>query len=94
VEFAAKVIGLELEEPEVTQKPKCPLINQNGNIFNLMGLASKTLKENGMSEQAKEMCGRITSSGSYCEALGIIGEYVEITSIDECEDEDFGMEMR
>jgi hypothetical protein len=95
VEFAAKVIGLELEEPEVTQKPKCPLINQNGNIFNLMGLASKTLKENGMSEQAKEMCGRITSSGSYCEALGIIGEYVEITSMDECEDEaeDMGMEM-
>jgi hypothetical protein len=40
------------------------------------------------------MCGRITSSGSYAEALGIIGEYVEITSMDECEDEDFGMEMR
>jgi hypothetical protein len=76
-------------------KSKCPLIGQNGNIFNLMGIASKTLKENGLSEQAKEMCGRITSSGSYAEALGIIGEYVEITSMDECEDEaeDMGMEM-
>jgi hypothetical protein len=86
------------EEPEMTDKPKCPLINQNGNIFNLMGIATRTLKENGMSEQAKEMCGRIKSSGSYAEALGIIGEYVEITSIDECEDEtedmDMEMEMR
>ena len=38
------------------EKPKCPLIGQNGNIFNLMGIASKTLKRNGMSNDAKEMC--------------------------------------
>lgn len=25
------------------------------------------------------MCSRVTSSGSYCEALNIIGEYVNIT---------------
>ncbi|WP_418633300.1 hypothetical protein [Ruminococcus sp.] len=47
------------------EKPKCPLIGQNGNIFNLMGIASKTLKRNGMYDEAKEMCSRITSSGSY-----------------------------
>ena len=29
-------------------KPDCPLIGQDGNIFNLMGIASKTLKRNGM----------------------------------------------
>ena len=70
-----------------TQKPDCPLIGQDGNIFNLMGIASRTLKENGMATQAKEMCGRITSSGSYAEALNIIGEYVNITSVDDVEDE-------
>ncbi len=65
------------------EKPKCPLIGQNGNIFNLMGIASKTLKRNGMSNDAKEMCDRITSSASYDEALSIIDEYVEITSADD-----------
>ena len=72
------------------EKPKCPLIGQNGNIFNLMGIASKTLKRNGMSNDAKEMCDRITSSASYDEALSIIDEYVEITSADDEETEDFG----
>lgn len=75
------------------EKPKCPLIGQNGNVFNLMGIASKTLKKNGMADEAKEMCSRITSSGSYDEALSIIDEYVEITSVDEEETEDFEMEM-
>lgn len=77
------------------KKPKCPLIGQDGNIFNLMGIASKTLKRNGMYDEAKEMCSRITSSGSYYEALNVIGEYVEITSTDDeqSEDEDMEMEM-
>lgn len=75
------------------EKPKCPLIGQNGNVFNLMGITSKTLKKNGMADEAKEMCNRITSSGSYDEALSIIDEYVEITSVDEEEIEDFEMEM-
>ena len=74
-------------------KPDCELIGQDSNIFNLMGIASKTLKRNGMSNDAKEMCDRITSSGSYDEALSIIDEYVEITSADDEETEDFGMEM-
>ena len=70
-------------------KPDCPLIGQDGNIFNLMGIASRTLKQNGMADEAKEMCSRITSCGSYYEALGIIGEYVNITSVDEDEDEEY-----
>ena len=41
------------------QKPSCPLIGQNGNIFNLMGLASRTLRQNGMADEAKEMQNRI-----------------------------------
>ncbi len=64
-------------------KPNCPLIGQDGNIFNLMGIASKTLRHHGMQEQATEMCDRIRQSGSYGEALNIIGEYINITSVDD-----------
>lgn len=75
-------------------KPDCPLIGADGNIFNLMGIASRTLRRNGMADEAKEMCGRITSSGSYHEALDIIGEYVNIVSQDEDEDESEDMDMK
>ena len=59
-------------------KPDCKLIGEDGNIFNLMARASRTLRENDLSEEAAEMRERITSSGSYDEALCIIGEYVNI----------------
>ena len=68
-------------------KPDCPLIGQDGNIFNLMGIASRTLRENGLGDEAKEMCEHIRGSGNYYKALGIIGEYVNITSVDEQENE-------
>ena len=75
-------------------KPKCPLIGQDGNIFAVMGTASGTLKENGMAEQAKEMCRRVTFSGSYEEALSVICEYVEPVSVEDYEEsEDFEMEL-
>ena len=59
-------------------EPDCKLIGEDGNIFNLMARAARTLRENALSEEAKEMRERITSSGSYDEALCIIGEYVNI----------------
>lgn len=74
-------------------KPDCRLIGEDGNIFNLMGLAARTLRHNGLAEQATEMTGRIHECGSYDEALCIIGEYVNITGGDESEDEDEGMGM-
>ena len=58
-------------------KPKCKLIGENGNIFNLMGIASRTLKDAGLEEQAAEMRERIFKSESYDKALQIIMEYVD-----------------
>ena len=77
------------------QKPDCELIGQDGNIFNLMGIASRTLRNNGMAEQASEMCTRIRASESYNSALCIIGEYVNITGPNEdmCESNDFTQSM-
>ena len=59
-------------------KPKCKLVGQDGNIFNLIGIASRTLKEAGFKEKAAEMGHRIKGSKSYDEALRIIMEYVEV----------------
>ena len=62
---------------EAPGKPDCPLIGQDGNIFNLVGIASRTLKTHGMPEQAKEMADRVFSCDSYHKALCIIGEYCD-----------------
>lgn len=59
------------------KRPMCPIIGADGNIFNLLGIASKTLKDNGMAEEAKEMYSRVTSSDNYNKALCIIAEYVD-----------------
>ena len=67
---------------ESVKKPDCALIGENGNIFNLAGIAAGTLREHGMREQAEEMKSRVCSSHSYEEALCIIGEYVNVTSGD------------
>lgn len=75
------------EDSKGKKKPKCALIGQDGNIFNLMGIASRTLKHNGMQEESEEMVNRITNSHSYYDAIAIIGEYVDISD-NEYEDED------
>lgn len=59
------------------EKPMSPIIGANGNIFNILEIASKTLKNNGMKDEAQEMYDRVTSSHSYDEALCIITEYIE-----------------
>ena len=58
-------------------RPKMQLIEQDGNIFAIMGRASRLLKNAGQSDKAKEMCDRVTASQSYSEALNIVSEYVE-----------------
>ena len=59
------------------KKPKMQLIGQDGNIFAIMGRASRLLKNAGQSDKAKEMCNRAMASQSYSEALNIVSEYVE-----------------
>lgn len=78
-------------EPERV-KPDCPLIGRNGNIFNLIGIASQTLRQHDMEEQAAEMFNRITQCQSYDSALSIIGDYVNITSVEQTENMDMEMQ--
>lgn len=60
------------------QKPKCKLIGENGNIFNLVGLAARTLRQHGMEDKATELCLRLQEQPDYDHALMLIEEYVEI----------------
>lgn len=89
----APLFAEEIKKYEImirNEKPKCALIGEDGNIFNLMEIASRTLKKNGMQEEAKEMRDRITNGAkSYTEALMIIDEYVEITGKEEMEEEEY-----
>lgn len=65
------------------KKPDCALLGSDSNVFSLIGIASRTLKENGLEDEAKEMSERAYSSGSYGEVLNIISEYVNITDREE-----------
>ncbi len=58
-------------------RPPMNLVGMDGNIFFVMGMASKVLKQHGMEENAKEMFERVKQSGDYYMALGIISEYVQ-----------------
>lgn len=89
-------LGPKQEQEQLQRfKPDCQLIGQDSNIFNLMGLASRTLKENGMGAEAAEMHQRINEAPNYNAALSIIGEYVNITEPDELsQDLEEGMVMR
>lgn len=79
-DFVPNRLGGFLGEPAMEpEKPDCALIGQDGNVFNLVGIAARTLREHGLKAQAKEMTDRVFASGSYGEALCIIGEYVNIT---------------
>ena len=80
-------MGHSIDEHTIT-RPKCALIGEDGNIFNLMGIESRTLKWNNMEELAKYMCNKITTQAkSYDQALSILGEYVDITSKEELEED-------
>lgn len=59
------------------KKPKMQLIGQDGNIFAIMGRASRLLKSSGQGDKAKGMRDRVTSCDSYQKALSIVSEYVE-----------------
>jgi hypothetical protein len=59
-------------------KPTARLIGEDGNVFNLIGIAARALKEARQRAEAKEMTARCFAAHSYDEALSIITEYVEV----------------
>lgn len=58
-------------------RPAMKLAGQDGNIYAILGRASRLLRRSGMEAQAKEMADRVFHSGSYVQALNIVSEYVQ-----------------
>ena len=69
--------GKAVENQQEVRHPKMRLYGEDGNIFAILGRAARLLRENGQSEQAKEMMDRVCHSDDYYKALRIISEYVE-----------------
>jgi hypothetical protein len=61
------------------EKPKCVLIGQDGNVFNVVGRVSAALRKAGRRDLATEFTSRALSSSSYDAVLALCSEYVEVS---------------
>ena len=68
-------------------KPTFDFGRSDGNVFSLVGGASRALNNAGQRDEAKKMQSRVLNAGSYDEALQIIMEYVEFDSSDDSDAE-------
>jgi len=59
-------------------KPKCKLVGEDGNVFNIIGRVSKSLKQAGLKTEAIEFQDNAFNSGSYDEVLQLAMKYVEV----------------
>lgn len=69
--------GFRAQEVPQKERPQMQLEGMDGNIFAILGAASKLLKRAGQDREAKEMADRVYAGSDYHEALSIISEYVE-----------------
>ena len=66
---------------------------ETGNIFYIMGFASRMLKSEGRAEDAETMRERVAQQESYEDALKVIREYVDLIDVSETDDDDTGDEF-
>ena len=64
-------------------KPKKPIVHyqsrhESGNIYWIVGMVRDVLRKQSRITEYNDMRDRVFSSGSYQEALSIIGEYVTL----------------
>ena len=56
---------------------------ESGNIFHILGLVRREMQKQHRITEYNNLRDRVTSSGSYFEALAIIREYVDLHDLDE-----------
>ncbi len=59
-------------------KPACRLTSQNGNVFNIIGLVTRSLKKAGQPDQAKAFQTAAFSASSYDVVLQLAMDYVDV----------------
>ena len=60
------------------EKPRCRLIGEDGNVFNVIGLVSRALKQADMRGEARRFTTEAFGAGSYDEVLVLAQKYVEV----------------
>lgn len=73
-EYILQIMEIECPEWLSAIKPVAPLLGAQGDIYNLLCIANRTLRGAGQQEQAEQMWRLVLSIGSYFGALAIIGE--------------------
>ena len=76
-EFILHIMEIECPEQLPPQKPAAPVLGLHGDIFNLLCITNRTLRQAGQMDQAEEMWRRVLESGNSYKAISIMGEYVE-----------------
>ena len=56
-------------------KPIVKLVGEDGNVFNVIGRASRALKADGQPDKAKELTEKAFNAESYDEVLTLVMEY-------------------
>lgn len=65
-------------KPQSTKKPKAKVIGQDGNVFNLISICQKALRNAGQNDKAEEMKKKLFRAPSYEAALCIMAEYCDL----------------
>lgn len=60
------------------EKVTVQLTGQDGNIFNLLGIATGAMNRAGQREEAKKLTEEVWETGSYDEAIQTIMKYVNV----------------
>ena len=58
-------------------KPRVRLVGTDGNVFSIIGLVRRALKDAGEDERASEFVARAFASKSYDAVLALVFDYVE-----------------
>ena len=75
-DYREKMFGIPVPATKQRSKPECPIIGADGNIFSLVGIASRTLKRAGQHDAAAEMWDRVQDCSGYDAALAVLMDYV------------------
>lgn len=62
----------------MTEKPVCKLVGEDGNVFNIIALVRRALRNAGQQDAAEEFVRRAYACKSYDEVLRLVVTYVDV----------------
>jgi hypothetical protein len=62
----------------VPERPVCQLVGEDGNVFNIIALVRRALREAGQMDAAEEFVRRAYACQSYEDVLALVVAYVDV----------------